>query len=281
VKIAITGSGGLVGRNLNSYFKRHGFDVVAFSSTDKYGKDSKINLLNSEEVASKLSEFDVLIHAAWVGSERVFRSNPKVQSLNIDISKNLVKSLEGSNIRQLICFGSQAEFLQADSPWSDSSPTHGDSEYSLAKIKTHEILKNSKLNLTWMRLFSVYGSNDNRDWILPKAFSSILKNQKFEVGSCSQLWSLTHVEDVAYATQLVIEKEFIGDLNVSDLVVVPLRAHLLLLQEVMGMANLLVFSENDIPERALIRIPGAIENLGWEPKINTSVGFKRMINERV
>ena len=281
MKVAITGGGGLIGRNLSSYLSKCGFDVVAFSSTDKFGKDSKIDLLKPNDISNKLSDFDVLIHSAWAGSERAFRNNSKVQRLNVDITKNLVKSLEGSKVRQLICFGSQAEFSEIDSPWNDNSPKHGMNEYAFAKIESYEILKSSKLNSAWMRLFSVYGSNDNRDWILPKAFSSILKNQKFEVGSCSQLWSLTHVEDVAYATQLVIEKEFIGDLNVSDLVVVPLRAHLLLLQEVMGMANLLVFSENDIPERALIRIPGAIENLGWEPKINTTVGFKRMMNERI
>lgn len=281
MKVAITGAGGLIGKNLNSYLSKYGFDVVAFSSTDKVEKDFKIDLLKPSDISNKLADFDVLIHSAWAGSERAFRNNSQMQNINIEISKNLVKSLDGTRINHLICFGSQAEFSEKDSPWSDNSPRHGESEYAIAKIRSYEILKNSTLNLTWMRLFSVYGSNDHRDWILTKAFSSIMKNQKIVFGSCSQPWSLTHVEDVANATRLVIEKQFVGELNVSDLSVEPLRNHLLLLQQLMGKDDLLFFKENDIAERALIRKPGEIENLGWKAQINTSTGFKRMINEQL
>jgi nucleoside-diphosphate-sugar epimerase len=281
VKVAITGAGGLIGRNLNSYLSKCGFDVVAFSSTDKFGKDFKIDLLEPDDILNKLSDFDVLIHSAWAGSERTFRNNSKIQNINIEISKNLVKSLEGSRINQLICFGSQAEFSETDSPWSDNSPKHGDSEYAFAKISSYEILKNSTLKSAWMRLFSVYGSNDDRDWVLTKAFSSIMKNKKIVFGSCRQLWSLTHVEDVANATRMIIEKEFIGELNVSDLTVEPLKNHLLLLQQLMGKDDLLFFEENDIVERALIRKPGEIEKLGWKAQVSTTAGFKRMINEQL
>jgi nucleoside-diphosphate-sugar epimerase len=281
VKVAITGAGGLIGRNLNYYLNKWGFDVVAFSSTDKFGTDFKIDLLEPTDISNKLSDFDVLIHSAWAGSERTFRNNSKIQNLNIDISKNLVKSLEGSRIKQLICFGSQAEFSESDSPWNDNSPKRGECEYAFAKIRSYEILKNSTLNSTWMRLFSVYGSNDDRDWILTKTLSSIVKNQKIILGSCNQLWSLTHVEDIANATRIVIEKEFIGELNVSDLTVEPLKNHLLLLQQLMGKSDLLFFEENDIAERALIRKPGEIEKLGWKAQVSTTTGFKRMINERL
>ncbi len=281
MKVAITGGGGLIGRNLNSYLSKCGFQVVAFSSTDKFGKDFKIDLLEPTDISNKLSDFDVLIHSAWAGSGRTLRNNPKIQNLNIEISKNIVNSLKGSRVSQLICFGSQAEFSETDSPWSDNSPKHGESEYAFAKIRSYEIINNSTLNLTWMRLFSVYGSNDNRDWILTKAFSSIMKNQKIAFGSCSQLWSLTHVEDIANATRMVIEKEFVGELNVSDLSVKPLKSHLLLLQQLMGKDDLLFFEEKNILERALIRNPGEIENLGWKAQVDTITGFKRMINEQL
>ncbi len=281
MKVAITGGGGLIGRNLNSYLSKCGFQVVAFSSTDKFGKDFKIDLLEPTDISNKLSDFDVLIHSAWAGSERTLRNNPKIQNLNIEISKNIVNSLKGSRVSQLICFGSQAEFSETDSPWSDNSPKHGESEYAFAKIRSYEIINNSTLNLTWMRLFSVYGSNDDRDWILTKAFSSIMKNQKIAFGPCSQLWSLTHVEDIANATRMVIEKEFVGELNVSDLSVKPLKSHLLLLQQLMSKDDLLFFEENNILERALIRNPGEVENLGWKAQVDTTTGFKRMINEQL
>jgi len=279
VRIAVTGSGGFIGKNLVFYLRNFGFDVVGFSSRSKFGQP--LDLLNIEEIKLKLSDFDVLIHSAWSGSERASRENSEIQDLNVSITRNLVESLTGSMIKQVICFGSQAELSQLDSPWSDGSPSYGESKYALAKNKSYEVLKNSALNLSWMRLFSVYGSGDGREWIIPITFASLKNNQKITLGSCNQSWSLTHIEDIAWAVRMTIETKTLGKFNVSDLTTIPLREHLLLLQDLMGKRNLISFSENDIQTRDLIRTPGAIEDLGWEPKITPTIGFKRMINEQL
>lgn len=278
MKIAVTGSGGFIGRNLMVYLKNFGLDVVGFSSRSEFG--APLDLSDPKEIASKLSSFDILIHAAWAGSERASREDPKAQDLNIGITRNLVRSLTDSNIKQVICFGSQAEFSHLDYPWTDESPMNGESKYARAKKESYELLEKSTLNLAWLRLFSVYGTGDRRDWIIPNTLTSLKNNQKIMLGACNQSWSLTHVEDVAQAVKRVIETKTCGKLNVSDLTSIPLRNHLLLLQEMLGKHDLISFSENHIPERHLIRIPGTIESLGWEPKITTTVGFKRMINEQ-
>jgi nucleoside-diphosphate-sugar epimerase len=279
VRIAVTGSGGFIGKNLIFHLKNFGFNVVGFSSKSEFGE--ALDLLSLKEIKLKLSDFDVLIHSAWSGSERASRENSQIQDLNVRITRNLVESLSSSMIKQVICFGSQAEFSQLDSPWNDGSPSNGGSEYALAKIRSYEILKNSALNLTWMRLFSVYGSGDGREWIIPNTFTSLKNNQEIALGSCNQSWSLTHVEDIAWAVRMTIETKTLGKFNVSDLTAIPLREHLLLLQELMGKRNLITFGESDIPTRGLVRTPGAIEELGWKPKVTTTIGFKRMINEQL
>ncbi len=279
MKIAVTGSGGFIGKNLIFYLRNFGFDVVGFSSKSKFGE--ALDLFNLKEIKLKLSDFDVLIHSAWSGSERASRENSETQDLNVKITRNLVESLTGSMIKQVICFGSQAEFSQFDSPWNDGSPSNGESKYALAKIKSYEVLKSSALNLSWMRLFSVYGSGDGREWIIPNTLASLKNNKKIVLGSCDQLWSLTHVEDIAWAVRMTIETKTLGKFNVSDLTTIPLREHLLLLQELTGKRNLISFSENDSQTRDLIRTHGVIEDLGWEPKITTTMGFKRMINEQL
>lgn len=260
------------------YLKNFGFDVTGFSSQSEFG--ATLDLFNPMEIESKLSDFDVLIHSTWAGSERISRESPEIQDLNINITRNLVESLTDSKISQIICFGSQAEFSHLDYPWTDESPMNGESKYALAKKESYELLKNSKLNLAWLRLFSVYGTGDRRDWILPNTLTSLKNNQKIALGACNQSWSLTHVEDVAQAVKRVIETKTCGKFNVSDLTSIPLRNHLLLLQELLGKHDLISFSENHILERHLIRTPGTIESLGWKPKITTTVGFKRMIDEQ-
>ena len=147
----------------------------------------------------------MLIHLAWVGSDRGNRNFSEIQQRNVLIAENIVSVLKDTNISRLIGVGSQDELLDGEQPWQDHSKIYPTNAYSKAKNQCFEIFSESITNFTWARLFSVYGRNDKRSWVITEAVKAIKNNTTVSFGNCSKPWSLTHINDVCLAFELLLE----------------------------------------------------------------------------
>jgi nucleoside-diphosphate-sugar epimerase len=276
IKIGITGASGFVGKYLSSYLTSKDFDVCRFSGFNGSNECIKVNLEDLNQLRSKFEDLDVLIHLAWIGSDRKNRNLSEVQQRNVLISKNILSVLKDTNISRVVGVGSQDELLNGEQPWSDHSKISPTTEYSRAKSECFQIFSEYFANFTWARLFSVYGKNDNRSWIISSAVKAIKQNQKVSFGNCSKPWSLTHIYDVCLAFELLLKNNVGGVVNISNIDAPILRNHLELLQD-LAKTKLFDFAFNDVLEREISRTAGTLDAIGWQPMVKREEGFLELI----
>lgn len=276
MNIGITGSNGFIGKNLADYLVNQGFLVTKFSSQKFLNGYVYLDWENQGSLELNLANIDILIHLSWIGSEREFRFNKSVQDLNITRTKELVAAQKNTSILKIIGIGSQDELSDGMQPWSDNDLFDPKSDYGKAKKESFLLLHENVRYLTWVRLFSVYGRGDKRDWILTKAVSAIKNNTKIVFGRCSKPWALTHVSDVSRALCMVIKANLPGVLNVSNLDSPTLRNHLEYLED-LARTNLFSFSEEINFEREISRSSGSLEVAGWIPLMSRKEGFLELL----
>ena len=106
--------------------------------------------------------------------------------------------------------------------------------------------------------------------------NAIKYNQKISFGNCSKPWSLTHINDVCLAFELLLENNVGGVINISNIDAPILRNHLELLQD-LAKTKLFDFAFNDVSEREISRTVGTLDAIGWQPMVKREEGFLELI----
>lgn len=139
MKILITGGNGYVAQSIYDVLKnehdvalitRQDFDLTDTKSTNQWFQDK---------------HFDLLIHTAVVGGNRLNPEDESIIKSNLQMWRNLLYNQ--SSFAQLIQFGSGAELYAKDTP------------YGLSKSVIAESIK-TKSNFTNIRIFAVFDKNE-------------------------------------------------------------------------------------------------------------------------
>ena len=109
MKILITGANGYIGKSLYNTLKDT-YDVFVITTDD-------CDLTNSVEVNSYFIDkwFDVIIHCAVTGGNRLKKETSEIIDLNLMMYYNLLQNKK--HFEKLIHFGSGAEFSQSEMPY--------------------------------------------------------------------------------------------------------------------------------------------------------------------
>jgi nucleoside-diphosphate-sugar epimerase len=277
--IAITGSSGFIGREIVKQLDQKGHSVLGLTNKNSNRLDfKKIDYESLGNIRSVLNDAETLIHSAWKGSDRISRNIQEVQEWNVHIASNLIKVIPDTNIKKVLIIGSQAEFGDTDRILSDDSSENPETYYGRAKVKIRESFSNlNSITVIWSRLFSVYGPDDTRDWIITQGLKALSANQEIVFGSCNLPWSLTHVSDAADGLLKSLELKKSIALNIADRNAQPLAESLLLLQKIAGKKNLFQFTDRNFEPKQLIRNQGLIDEIGWECHKTLKAGFEELL----
>jgi nucleoside-diphosphate-sugar epimerase len=276
VRIGVTGANGFIGKSLVSVLETKGYSVTKFTSNFENSYTTYLNWDDHNQIESSFASLDVLIHLSWIGSLRALRDDRSVQQINVKRAETLAAILKNTDISRVIAIGSQDELKDGSQPWSDDSLFSPISEYGKAKFESFNLFNNHNVDFTWARLFSVYGKNDKRDWILMNACSAIQNSSRMIFGRCAKPWSLTHVSDVSRAICLIIEQNIFGTVNLSSLEAPTLKNHLQLLEQLSG-KQLFTFLDDSKLEREVSRSTGILESIGWFPLVSREEGFLELL----
>lgn len=153
MKIFITGSNGFVGKELVKELRKRKIDFVEFSR--KFGDD--IN--NYQQIEKKMKGCDAVVHLAAIRNND---SDEKIQKINIEATKNILKAAEKNKIKRFVLMSSVAVNGKAQSMIDENSPILGEGNYAQSKIEAEKLANEfaDKFNITILRAPFILGNDD-------------------------------------------------------------------------------------------------------------------------
>jgi len=228
MKVAVTGASGFVGRNVLTALLRENVEI--FAITRDAGKlanlDKSINVIEldiydcNSNIFGEIGSPDVLIHLAWDGL-------PNYKSLHhfeteLPRQYKFLKSVIDGGLASLFVTGTCFEYGMQSGALSADMETRPNNPYGYAKDalrKQLEYLKAAKpFNLTWARLFYMYGENQPSTSLYPKLLEAVKHGDKvFNMSGGEQLRDYLPVEDVArQIVNLALAQHDVGAINICS-----------------------------------------------------------------
>lgn len=226
IKVVITGSNGLLGQSLlNLLLKdKDSYQVYGFSrGKNRSGREDfnyiSIDITEKEELDKKLEQIqpDYIINTAAMTQVDDCETNKQAcDILNVDVVKWMTRfaSKLKTHIIHLstdfIFDGKKGYYKETDKP----NPL---SYYGLSKLKSEQVLKDSKINFTILRTILVYGKvfDMSRTNIVLWVREMLEKNKEITIVD-DQYRMPTYVEDLAMACKIAMDKKALGIYHISS-----------------------------------------------------------------
>ncbi len=205
MRIAITGAGGFLGRNILNILKNGDCEVYAFSSQEnrlqsQYSDTENIHFINmAEEVPTGI---DVLLNCAFPRNE-----DGEQMATGLDYIQNVFCQCVGKKVSTVINISSQSVYSQKRKDCADESTTLNlESKYAVGKYAT-ELLLNTichDINHANIRMASLIGK-DFEQRIVNKFVRIALTDKKLSVMEGNQAYGYMDVRDAANAIVTMCE----------------------------------------------------------------------------
>lgn len=225
-KIVITGSNGLLGQSLLKLLliEKNNYEVFGFSKgVNRSGRTDfyfvSIDITNEENLKKELLKIqpDAIINtAAMTQVDDCEIHKEACDVLNIEVVKWLKEIAEIINCHVIqlstdfIFDGKKGYYKETDEP----NPL---SYYGISKVKSEEILLNSKIDFTILRTILVYGKvyDMSRTNIVLWVREMLEKGEEITIVD-DQFRMPTYVEDLAMSCKLAIDKNATGIYHISS-----------------------------------------------------------------
>jgi dTDP-4-dehydrorhamnose reductase len=226
IKVVITGSNGLLGQSLlNLLLKdKDSYQVYGFSrGKNRSGREDfnyiSIDITEKEELDKKLEQIqpDYIINTAAMTQVDDCETNKQAcDILNVDVVKWMTRFASKSKTHiihlstDFIFDGKKGYYKETDKP----NPL---SYYGLSKLKSEQVLKDSKINFTILRTILVYGKvfDMSRSNIVLWVREMLEKNKEITIVD-DQYRMPTYVEDLAMACKIAMDKKALGIYHISS-----------------------------------------------------------------
>jgi len=229
MKVLVTGATGFIGQYVVKSVLNKGYKVVALARfTDKatFYQDSMISPvkyeinLDNHSIYEITKEVDVLIHLAW---SHVNDVNSHVhEDFNLPAHYDFIKRVIESGVKNIFVLGSCYEYGICEGAINERHPTKPITAYGMAKDRLRSQLEllseNISFNLTWGRLFYIYGEGQTHLSIYNQLMSAIENGYtEFKMSQGDQELDYLQVQEAAdIIVKLSTKKRNIGCVNICS-----------------------------------------------------------------
>ena len=217
-KLIITGATGMIGSAIVRESLKQNYDITCLvrASSSRIKNIPQVNHVHiidcniSDYKTLELKDkFDVFMHLAWDKTSVSGRDDVDCQLKNIEYTMDAVRLAKRCGCNIFIGAGSQAEYGIQKVPLTPELPVNPESGYGIAKYTAGKLAgmlcKQIGIRFNWMRILSVYGSNDGDNTLISYVIRELKAGKSPELTKCEQMWDYLHCDDAARAFLAVAE----------------------------------------------------------------------------
>ncbi len=292
-KILITGGTGFIGYHLAKRCLKLSWSVTSLSTKKpkKYRKLKKVKYLicdisNKRKLRQKINtNYDYVVNLAGY----VDHSNKlKTMKSHFYGCKNISSFFLRSKIKKFIQIGSSIEYGKISSPQKENSYNNQKtySIYGTSKLQsTKYLLKlNKKFNfpVSILRLYLVYGPNQDENRVVPITIKNSIKNNNFDCSSGLQIRDFLYIDDLINAILKTLKsKNSNGEIfNIGSGKPIKVKNIILKICKLVGQGKpkfgVIKFRKDEI-KKLYPSIKKSKKVLGWKPLVEINLGLKKTI----
>ena len=228
-RVLVTGGSGFVGLPLLAELVGNGEEVHAISTSPVPDlvagvRWHRLDLADGEGVDELVADVspERLVHLAWYVEHGRFWSAPE-NVVWVERSLHLLRSFIRAGGRRAVMLGTCAEY-----DWSTlaqpldevSSAVAPATLYGVAKDALHRVAaayaSGEDVELTWARLFFMYGPREQPGRLVPSVIRSLLSGDSVATTSGEQVRDFMHVDDVAGALSALLSSSVVGPVDIAS-----------------------------------------------------------------
>lgn len=297
MRILITGGNGFIGRNLIEILSiKHEIEVIDMHDEPffKNVKYHKLSFTDSELLPKILKNIDAVIHLAAILGVDKCENDPKSTLLINGINAcNFFELCKRSEVKKLI-FSSSSEVYGDVEHANEDTKVCPKSDYGIAKLFAERYLNaisNKGFKTFSLRLFSVYGKGQSKEFVIPKFINQAKNKQKITLyGDGSQMRAFCHVKDICQGFIKCLESEnnqnatLLNIGNNNEPIKIKDLAYKILSLYNLEPKNYIIETPLKNTKRGIKReiyfrspsIKTAQDLLGYEPKVDLEMGLSLM-----
>lgn len=211
MNVLVTGGTGFLGNALINELVQRGDNVTALvrPNSIRLGNirkfpDVKIVEARLDDDLTLEDNYDVFYHLAWEGERDDYNS----QFRNIEATLNCVRIAAKYGCKRFICTGSQAEYGETTQIITEETTVNPVTSYGSAKVAAYylskDLARHFNMQHIWVRVFSVYGENDNANTLYSQLSEALRASGKYTLSTDgTHIWNYLHKTDAARALRLL------------------------------------------------------------------------------
>lgn len=182
-----------------------------------YRYEKSISEINFQSIEVKNPIF---FEFSWYGVFGSDRNIPEQLSVNIPLIISSIVFAKKINAKHWIGIGSQAEYGNLNKEISEEDVCKPTTMYGKSKLLCSAISKELcgvyNIEHTWLRLFSVFGPDNNHEWLIPNLINEMLKNNEINVTKGEQFWDYLYIEDISEMLYKLYKAKGVGIANLGS-----------------------------------------------------------------
>ena len=297
-RIVITGGTGFIGPWLIKELVRHHIEVIAlvrnihtaaFDDLDDSGflRIVQYNSPEYDALPERTGKVDAFYHLAWAGVSTQQKNDGQLQLENIHFSMNMLEYAAKMGADRFLGMGTVAEYAFSENTIeANGSRQTPNDMYAAAKTSAHYMLETYariiKLPFNWVVLPSTFGEGRRDDNIITYTITTLLRGDRPQYGTLTQMWDFLYAGEVARALWLIGEKGIPGKTyGIGSGVYRQLKAYIVKIRDIIDPE--LELGIGDIPSlsdkafSSCVNIYDLVKDTGFEPQVDFEEGIIKTI----
>ena len=285
-KILITGSSGFIGKNLIDNLLSE-YKIIGLS---KNGKKSKLNhiIKDINKVTAKdFKNIFCVIHLAAITDPKICEDFPdQCITTNVLGTQKILEASRKNNCKVVYASTSHVYGIPKKIPISETASTSPTSIYAGSKL-AGEILcesyqKQFNMDISIVRIFSVYGPKSNNHCVLPSIVKQMKNSNIIKLGNINSKRDFIFISDIMDAFKIILKN--INGFNVYNVGAEKSYSIKEICKKFEKLYGKKIIIKNNLEQNRKIDAKNIISNstklkkLGWKSKITLDEGLRKMIN---